>query len=200
MLKIYHAPGARSLRVIWMAEEMGLDYKIVPETFGRPSADFVSINPARALPAITDGDVTMSESVAIMQYLAAKHGPTPLAPDVGDPTYPAYLQYLIYGEASLSAFLNPLVGTRLAAPEDQKDNFTARICRVVFRRGVSALKGRLAESPHLAGDAFTAADISVAYALDLGEREGLSGDYPSTVTDYWKRMQDRPAYQRAVAQ
>ena len=70
MLKIFHAPGARSLRVIWMAEEIGLDYEIVPETFGQPSADFLSINPAKGLPAIVDGDVVMSESVAIMLYLA----------------------------------------------------------------------------------------------------------------------------------
>ena len=198
MLKIYHAPGARSLRVIWMAEEMGLDYEIVPETFGQPSADFISVNPARALPAIVDGDVSMSESIAILQYLAAQHGPTPLAPEVGDPTYPAYLQYLIYGEASLSAFLNPLVGTRLMAPEDQKDNFTARICRGVFGRRVSALKSRLGESKHLAGDGFTAADISVAYALDLGAREGLADAYPPVVADYWARMRERPAYQRAA--
>jgi len=199
MLKIYHAPGARSLRVIWMAEEMGLDYEIVPETFGQPSAAFISINPARALPAIVDGDVSMSESVAIMLYLAARHGPTPIAPEIGDPAYPDYLQYLIYGEASLSAFLNPLVGTRFMAPEDQKDNFTARICRGVFARRVLALEGRLAESKHLAGDAFTAADISVAYALDLGEREGLADKYPLVVADYWVRMRDRPAYKQAAS-
>jgi len=199
MLKIFHAPGARSLRVIWMAEEIGLDYEIVPETFGQPSADFLSINPAKGLPAIVDGDVVMSESVAIMLYLAARHGPTQLAPEAGDPTYPAYLQYLIYGEASLSALINPLVGTRLMAPEDQKENFTARICRGVFGRGVSALKGRLAESAHLAGNAFTAADISVGYALDLGAREGLAERYPPVVADYWARIRERPAYQRAAA-
>ena len=85
------------------------------------------------------------------------------------------------------------------APEDQKDNFTARICRGVFARRVLALEGRLAESKHLAGDAFTAADISVAYALDLGEREGLADKYPLVVADYWVRMRDRPAYKQAAS-
>ena len=113
MLKIFHARGSRSLRVIWMAEEMGLDYELLPEAIGRSSPEFIAINPARGLPAIIDGEVSMSESVAIMQYLAARYGPTPLAPASDDPTYPAYLQYLIYGEASLSAFLNALVATRL---------------------------------------------------------------------------------------
>jgi len=66
-LKIFHAPGSRSLRVIWLAEEMGLDYELVGETFGRPSPDLIAANPARALPALIDGDVAMSESIAILQ-------------------------------------------------------------------------------------------------------------------------------------
>ena len=88
MLKIFHASGSRSLRVIWMAEEMGLDYELTPEAIGRSSPEFIAVNPARALPAIIDGDVAMSESVAIVQYLAARHGPTPLAPTADDPAYP----------------------------------------------------------------------------------------------------------------
>jgi len=122
-----------------------------------------------------------------------------LAPAPGEASFPAYLQYLIYGEASLSAFLNPLVGTKLLAPADQKDNFTANICRTVFRRRVSALAARLTDQLHLAGAAFTAADISVGYALGLAEQVDLAEDYPSPVADYWARLKLRPAYQRAVA-
>jgi glutathione S-transferase len=199
MLKIFHASGSRSLRVIWMAEEMGLDYELAPEAIGRSSPEFIAVNPARALPAIIDGDVAMSESVAIVQYLAARYGPTPLAPAAEDPTYPAYLQYLVYGEGSLSAFLNPLVGTRFLAPDDQKDNFTAGLCRTLFSRRVKALTGRLSESSHLAGEAFTAADISVVYALNMGASLGLAEDYPAPIADYWARVKTRPAYQAAIA-
>jgi glutathione S-transferase len=199
MLKIFHASGSRSLRVIWMAEEMGLDYELSPEAIGRSSPEFVAANPARGLPAIIDGEVSMSESVAIVQYLAARYGPTPLAPGPDEATYPAYLQYLIYGEASLSAFLNALVATRFFAPDDQKDNFTAEVCRTLFGRRVKALTGRLTASPHLAGEDFTAADISVVYALNMGASLGLADDYPSPIADYWARMQLRPAYQAAIA-
>ena len=199
MLKIFHAPGTRSLRVIWLVEEMGLAYDLVEETFGRASPELIAANPARALPAIVDGDVSMSESVAIMQYLLARHGPTPLAPSADSPNFPAYLQYLIYGEASLSAFLNPLIGTKFMAPDDQKDNFTATVCRTVFKRRVAALVGRLTTSLHLAGEDFTAADISVGYALGLAEQVDLAGDYPAPVADYWARLKLRPAYQRAAA-
>jgi glutathione S-transferase len=198
VLKIFHATGSRSLRVIWMAEEMGVDYELVRETFGQPSEAFLTANPARGLPAITDGKVVMSESVAIMQYLAARHGPTPLAPQAADPSYPAYIQYLIYGEGSLAAFLNPLVPTMLMAPEAEKQNYTAKMCQRIFAGRVRALTGRLAENRHLAGDAFTAADISVVYALNLGERLGLADDYPALVAEYWARMKARPAYAVAV--
>ena len=199
MLKIFHAPGSRSLRVIWMAEEMGLDYELLAETFGRPSPDFIAANPAGALPAIVDDGVVMSESVAIMQYLGARYGPTPLAPAAADATFPAYLQYLIYGEASLSAFLNPLIGTKFLAPDDQKANFTAGICRTIFGRRVGALAGRLGEHSYLAGEAFTAADISVSYALTLGETLGLDADYPAEIVNYWERMKARPAFRAAAA-
>ena len=198
MLKIFHAPGARSVRVIWMAEEMGLPYELVQETFGRPSEAFISANPARAFPTVVDGDLTLSESVAIMLYLGVRHGPTPLVPAADDPAYPIFLQYLIYGEGSLSAFLNPLVGTRFLAPDDQKDNFTAGICRTMFTRRVSVLKGPLSSGSYLAGDAFTAADISVVYALNMGAGLGLADDYPPAVADYWARLRERPAYLRAA--
>ena len=124
---------------------------------------------------------------------------SPLAPAAEDPTYPAYLQYLVYGEGSLSAFLNPLVGTRFLAPDDQKDNFTASLCRTLFSRRVKALTGRLSESSHLAGEAFTAADISVVYALNMGASLGLAEDYPAPIADYWARVKTRPAYQAAIA-
>jgi glutathione S-transferase len=199
MLKIFHASGSRSLRVIWMAEEMGLDYELAPERIGRSSPEFIAVNPAGGLPAIIDGEVSMSESVAIMQYLAARYGPTPLAPAADDPTYPTYLQYLIYGEGSLSAFLNPLVGTRFLAPDDQKDNFTAGFCRTLFNRRVKALTERLTANRHLAGEDFTAADISVVYALNMGGALGLADEYPAPVTDYWARVKTRPAYQAAIA-
>ena len=126
MLKIFHASGSRSLRVIWMAEEMGLDYELAPEAIGRSSPEFIAVNPARALPAIIDGDVAMSESVAIVQYLAARYGPTPLAPAADDPTYPAYLQYLVYGEGSLSAFLR--------IPHSNPKKTESHVCRALQRR------------------------------------------------------------------
>ena len=175
-----------------MAEEMGLPYEVKPETLGRLSDEFAAINPARALPAVDDGGMAMSESVAILQYLAERYGPTPLAPRFGEPGHTAYLEFLIFGEASL-------VATQFMAPEEQKSNYTATVARDMFRRRLALVDRQLGADPHLAGEAFTAADISVVYALGLGAMLGLASDYSERIGDYWARMKERPAFKAAAA-
>lgn len=96
----------RGFRVVWLLEEMGLPYRLRPvDLLGEVEhdAEFLAINPAGFIPAIRDGEVTMVESIAIMEYLMARHGPTPLAPDPHDPAFPAYQQFLHLGEAGLAA-------------------------------------------------------------------------------------------------
>src|SRR3954447_23109303 len=95
----------RGFRVAWLLEEMGLPYRLrdVDLLAGvENDPEFLAINPAGFIPAIQDGDVTMVESIAIMEYLLARYGPAPLAPDAHDPTFPAYQQFLHLGEAGLS--------------------------------------------------------------------------------------------------
>ena len=78
MLKVYHSQGARSLRVLWLCEEMGLPYETAEASFFKPSAEFKAANPLRTVPALQDGDVRMIESVAMMMYIMSKYGPTDL--------------------------------------------------------------------------------------------------------------------------
>lgn len=82
MITVFHAPRTRSLRVIWMLEEMGLPYEVRPVDFPRHYADeeFMRLNPAGSVPVLVDGDVVISESMAIIEYLISRHGPTVLAP------------------------------------------------------------------------------------------------------------------------
>jgi glutathione S-transferase len=198
MLTIFHVPGTRSQRIVWLAEEMGVPYELKAEQFGQPSPEFLAANPTGAFPAIHDGDVGMGESTAIMQYMMDTHGPTPLALKPGDRRYADYLQFLTFGEASMGAFLNPAFMTRFMAPEDQKENFTVEACKNLFRSRLKSLDAQLEKGDHMAGD-FTAADISVGYALGLGEAMGIDADYSPRLKDYRARLQARPAYQRAAA-
>ena len=198
MLKIFHMPGTRSMRVVWLAEEMGLPYELKVETFGAPSAELLAANPSGKVPAIRDGEAAMGESTAILHYLTQRHGPTPLALNPGHERYADYIQFLFFGEASMAAPLNPLLMTMFTAPEDQKQNFTVDAAKAIFRQRLKSVEAQLEAGDHMAGD-FTVADISVGWALGLGAFVGLDADYSPAVRAYRARLEARPAYQAARA-
>jgi glutathione S-transferase len=190
----------RGFRVVWLLEEMRLPYRLrrVDLLAGvENDAEFLAINPAGFIPAIQDGDVTMVESIAIMEYLMARHGPTPLAPASTDAAFPAYQQFLHLGEAGLATLMMPVVVSRFIAPDAERENWGATWCLQSFQKRLKLVSQRLADSPYLAGEAFTAADISVTYALNLGQRNcGLTlGDAEQA---YLARTTGRDAYKRAM--
>lgn len=190
----------RGFRVAWLLEEMGLPYRVRPVDLLdglENDAEFLAVNPAGYIPAIVDGEVTMVESIAIMEYLLARHGPTPLAPPAHDPGFPAYQQFLHLGEAGLAGPVNAVIATHILAPAAEWDNPTTAWALRTFesRRGLVARQ--LARSPYLAGDAFTAADISVTYALQLAERTG-NAVMSEAERAYLGRTTGRPAYARAM--
>lgn len=190
----------RGFRVVWLLEEMGLAYKLRPVDLlagVENDAEFLAINPAGFIPAMQDGDVTMVESVAIMEYLMARHGPTPLAPDPHDPAFPAYLQFLHLGEAGLAASLYLVVVSRDLAPEAERQNWGARKALEVFKSRLGLVTRQLARSPYLAGEAFTAADIVVTHALEFAQRTGAFV-FGEAEQRYVARTSGREAYKRAM--
>jgi glutathione S-transferase len=199
MLKIYHSQGARSLRVLWLCEEMGVPYETAEASFFKPSDEFKTINPLRTVPAMTDGNVTMIESVAMMIYIMAKHGPTELEVKPDEAGYADYLQYLMFGEAGLAAYGNPLVATRFMAPDDQKQNFTTGYLKNAILKRLEFVGQRLGGKAYVAADRFTAADISVAYIATGARFAGIEDEIPAPVKAYVENLWQRPAYQRAAA-
>jgi len=190
----------RGFRVVWLLEEMGLPYRLRPVDLlvgVENDPEFLAINPAGFIPAIQDGDVTMVESIAIMEYLMARYGPTPLAPGPHDPAFPAYQQFLHLGEAGLAASIYFVNGARNLAPEAERHNWSAGQALDVFETRLGLVTRQLARSPYLAGEAFTAADISVTYALQLAQR---SVGFPLGEAEraYVARTSGRDAYQRAM--
>jgi len=190
----------RGFRVVWLLEEMVLPYRLRPVDLlagVENDPDYLAINPAGFIPAIQEGDVTIVESIAIMEYLMARHGPTPLAPDPHDPTFPAYQQFLHLGEAGLAASMYFYVVSRNLAPEGEKDNWGARKALEVFESRLGLVTRQLARSPYLAGERFTAADISVTYALVFARRSGGFA-LGEAERDYVARTTSRDAYRRAM--
>jgi glutathione S-transferase len=190
----------RGFRVVWLLEEMGLAYRLRPVDMLAGvdnDTEFLAINPAKFIPAIQDGEVAMVESIAIMEYLMARHGPTPLAPDPHDPTFPAYQQFLHLGEAGLAASIFFVVGARNFAPESERDNWSAGQALGVFESRLGLVTRQLARSPYMAGDRFTAADISVTYALTLAQR-AAGVTLGETEQAYMTRTTGRDAYKRGL--
>ncbi len=190
----------RGFRVVWLLEEMGLPYRLRSVDLladVEDDAEFMAITPAGFIPAIQDGDAVMVESIAIMEYLMARYGPTPLAPAPHDPAFPAYQQFLHLGEAGLAASMYFVVVSRNLAPEAERDNWGARKALEVFESRRGLVTRQLALAPYLAGDSFTAADISVTYALEFAQRTGGAA-LGETERAYVARTSQREAYKRAM--
>jgi len=206
MIKIYHVPNTRSLRVIWLMEELEEPYEV--ETLSFPLDDsFRALSPTTSIPAIVDGDIVMGESIAILQYLTGRRlqkslelkitvGPQP------DPAaYAEHLQYLHMGESSLLAPLALLVVTRKRAPGDQQSNFTTELCEQRLTTRMEALEKRFADGrTWITGGDFTIADISIASALAFARLSGLDSLLGPGASAYLDRIEARTAYQRAVGQ
>lgn len=190
----------RGFRVVWLLEEMGLPYRLRPVDLlagAGNDPEFMAINPGGFIPALQDGEVTMVESIAIMEYVMARHGPTPLAPDPRDPTFPAYQQFLHLGEAGLAASAYFVNSARNLAPEAERNNHTALHALETFETRLRLVTRQLARSPYMAGEAFTAADISVTYALELARR-GARIPLAAPETAYVARTTARDGYKRAM--
>jgi glutathione S-transferase len=191
----------RGFRVVWLLEEMGLSYRLRSvDLLADVSKDteFMAVNPAGYIPALVDDDVTMVESIAIMEYLIARYAPTPLAPLPVDPEFPAYQQFLHLGEAGL---MMPMYLARLShvlAPENERNDWSARNALEIFKSRLVLVTRQLARSPYVAGDNFTAADISVGYSLIWVKRCRMF-DFGNIELAYIERLIARDGYKRAMA-
>jgi len=190
----------RGFRVVWLLEEMGLAYRLRPVDMlagVENDPEFLAINPAGFIPAIQDGDVTMVESIAIMEYLMARYGPTPLVPDPHDPAFGLYQQFLHLGEAGLAASIFFVIVAKILAPEAEQDNWGTRKALDTFKSRLKLVTRQLERTPYIAGERFTAADISVTYALQLAKR-AAGFELAEIERAYVARAIARDGYKRAM--
>ncbi|WFM72747.1 glutathione S-transferase family protein [Halomonas sp. CKK8] len=200
MICLHHCISARSFRPLWMLEELGLPYELILHDFPPRVHDeaFLAVNPLGTVPALLDGEVRMTESAAICQYLAARHPEAGLDVASQDPAYGDYLNFLHFGEATLT-FPQTLVLRygQFEPPERRLPQVVEDYSRWFLSR-LRSLEPRLATQRWLCAERFTAADVSVGYALLLASHLGLDERFKPSVRDYWARLQGREAFRRAL--
>lgn len=199
MIKIYHSPIARSLRVVWLCEEMGVPYETETVKFGAFTPEFLALNPLGTLPLMQDGPVVMIESIAMMMYIMTKYGPTDLAVDITDPAYAKYMQFLMFGEAGLAMYGNPLVATKFRAPEGMKSNWTVDYIKTAFAKRFAFVDAALGDHDYIIDNRFTAADISIGYAIGMAGFIDADEGLTPKLKAYHQRLIERPAFKRAQA-
>ena len=196
MITLYHCMSARSFRPLWMLEELGMPYELVmlpfpPRALARP---YLEANPLGTIPLMIDGATRMSESAAICQYLCAIRSPTPLQVEPGEEAFGAYLNYLHFGEATLTFPQTLILRYARFEPEARRQPGVAEDYTRWFLARLRTLEPVLNASDYLCAGRFTAADVSVGYALMLAQYLGLADRFTPAVVAYWERLQQRNGY------
>ncbi len=201
MVTLYHSARTRSVRIYWLLEELGIPFELktldfTPENL--KSSEYLQLNPLGKVPAIRDGEMSLFESGAILQYLIEKYGQGRLAPPVGSPARGAYLQWVHFAEATATPPLSEMAQHMLFKPEAERIPAVVVDARQRAVNVLAALEPVLAGKPFLLGTEFCGADIMLGYTLLLTKWFGLlSGEYPNLVA-YLERLERRPALQKAL--
>jgi len=199
MIVLYFAPRTRSIRVRWLLEELGLPYELRRVTFKPPQEKvFSQDTPLGRLPVIEDGEVTICESGAIIQYILERYGDGRLAPPIGSPLRGEFLQWMYFAEASAFPPLGIIVRHSLYKRDaDQVPGAIAdargRAC-TVLEFVEPALDGK----DYLLGREFSAADVMMGFTLVAARVLGVLDDTYPQLRRYLTRLQARPAFKVAA--
>jgi glutathione S-transferase len=213
MLVVHHLNNSRSQRILWLLEELGLPYEIKhyqrdPQTMLAPPA-LLAVHPLGKSPVITDGDITVAETGAIVEYLLERHGGGRLLPAPGSAESLRYRYWLHFAEGSaMPPLLMTLVFDRIAngpmpfivrpVARAIAAKVMALLVRPNLERQFDFMDAELGRSAWFAGAELTGADIMMSFPLEAAaQRGGLDARRPRLM-DYLQRIHARPAYQRAL--
>jgi glutathione S-transferase len=200
MVTVYSAPNTRTIRVIWVLEEIGAtaEIKSMPYPPRQHAPDYFAVNPTGMVPLLIDGEVRLSESMAICDYLATKHGSSLIVPP-DDPERPPFLQWLWYGESTLMTPLSRLNIVRQVERKGPEVEVIIAGARDHVAKRLEMLEQRLEGRDFLVAGRLTLADISVSYPLHLVGMLGVDNLLGPRSAAYRERLRARPAHQRAIA-
>jgi len=197
-IKLYHAPHSRSMRVVWLLEEMGVSYQLekVKLALGNTGGkDFAAVNPLQKVPTIEINGEILQESTAILEFVAKRLGGEEFLLPVEHPDYGRFLQWLHGGEAGFGLYISMFFGHTLLLPEADRDPKISAWAIYNLKKMLTAFGEALGERTFIAGDKFTLADISVGF---IGSGLTLVGKLdefaPKNVVDWYQGLSQRPAF------
>jgi glutathione S-transferase len=200
MLTVHHLGISQSERIVWLCEELGLDYTL--KRYDRRADnrltpdEYKALHPMGIAPVITDGGLVLGESGAICDYLCARHGEGRLTPGRDDPDFADHLFWFHWSNGTfMTTFMMQLVLSRGA-----EGNLAAALVEGRSRRGWAMVEARLGQAPFFGGANLTTADVMMVYCLTTGRAlSGRSIDGLPNLQAYLQRIGQRAAYQTAMA-
>jgi glutathione S-transferase len=198
VITLYFAPRTRSIRVRWLLEELGLPYALKRVTFNVPSKVFVQDTPLGKLPVIEDGDVTICESGAIVEYILERYGNGRLAPPIGSPLRGPFLQWIHFAEGTAFPPLGVVIWHTLYLGDADQIPTVIASARERAANGFDFVERALAGKDYLLGAEFSAADIMMGFTLAAARVLGVLDERYPNLGRYLARLEARPAFQKAA--
>jgi glutathione S-transferase len=199
MLKLYFAPNTRAVRVAWLLEELGLDYDVVSFALGDKEmreAPFLKVHPNGRMPVLVDGDVSIFESGAIVEYLLARHAQGRMRPATDSTDFPAYLQWLHYCEGMMMPPVNTIMVETVILPPDRRNEVNVKRALKLLGQMLGTVETHMEGRDFLAGD-FSGADIMLGHSVTAISQFGDHLDAFPNLRAYSDRLTTRPAFQKA---
>ena len=200
MLKVHFVAGTRSGRVVWLLEELGLEYEvnIMPFTKeGLKSPEHRSRHALGRVPVLDDGDISIFESGAIIDYVLERHKNGGLKPNSDAPEFPFYLQWYHYCEGMVMPPMNQIVVQTILLPPDRRDETVLNQAKSLLSKSLAPVNENLSDKDYLIGD-FSAADLMLGHSCFMANRLGCVSEEMQNIKDYVARINARPAFQKAI--
>ena len=200
-MKLYHFKNARSTRVRWLLEELGVAHEIVPVDLAageQRSPDHLKRHPHGAIPVLVVGTSTLIESAAIVLHLADTHHEKKLAPRVGSAERAKYYQFILYAAATVDPALATIFAHGVKLPPEKRSAELLRDATERFDTAARFLSGALAGGQFLLESEFSAADVTIGWDIAFAHSLKLLDAHPA-LRSYFERLSARPAFQRAYA-
>ncbi len=200
MLTLHFAPNSRAGRIVWLLEELDLPYAINKMDFhpkDLKSDEHRARHPLGRIPVLDDGDISLFESGAIVDYIIERHKNGGLKPAVSATQFPDYLQWFHYCEGMVMPPINTIVVNTLLLPPERRDENALGQAKRLLAKTLGPVNDTLAGKDYLIGD-FSAADIMLGHACFMSNRLGCMSDDMIDLQAYVARIAARPAFQTAI--